>query len=112
MIAHSKAQERTAATAPLLLGIQPFEDHKTKVKPERASGRRKADFKVTVENKANAPVYVALRRDRARQRVRASASRRPPPRSRRATTVTTTMRVGRPSRSGSAAPSSAGSRSP
>ena len=58
--AHSKAQERTAATAPLLLGIQPFEQHDTKVKPERASGRRKADFKVAVANKANAPVYVAF----------------------------------------------------
>jgi beta-lactam-binding protein with PASTA domain len=60
VVAHSKAHEVTAATAPLLLGIQPFEDHKTKVKPERASGRRKADFKVAVENKANAPVYVAF----------------------------------------------------
>jgi beta-lactam-binding protein with PASTA domain len=58
--AHSKAQERTAATAPLLLGIQPFEQHDTKVKPERASGRRKADFQVAVKNKANAPVYVAF----------------------------------------------------
>ena len=58
--AHSKAQERTAATAPLMLGIQPFEQHDTKVKPERASGRRKADFKVAVANKANAPVYVAF----------------------------------------------------
>ena len=58
--AHSKAQERTAATAPLLLGIQPFEQHDTKVKPERASGRRKADFEVAVKNKANAPVYVAF----------------------------------------------------
>jgi beta-lactam-binding protein with PASTA domain len=56
----SKAQERTAASEPLLLGIQPFEQHDTKVKPERASGRRKADFGVAVKNKANAPVYVAF----------------------------------------------------
>ena len=54
------APRSTAATAPLLLGIQPFEEHKTKVKPERASGRRKADFQIAVENKANAPVYVAF----------------------------------------------------
>jgi beta-lactam-binding protein with PASTA domain len=60
MTALSKAQQRTAATAPLLLGIQPFEEHDTKVKPERASGRRKAEFKVAVANKANAPVYVAF----------------------------------------------------
>ena len=58
--AYSKAQERMAATEPLLLGIQPFEQHETKVKPERASGRRKANFKVRVENKANAPVHVAF----------------------------------------------------
>ena len=60
VVAHSKAQERTAATAPLMLGIQPFEQHDTKVKPERASGRRKANFKVAVSNKANAPVFVAF----------------------------------------------------
>ncbi len=60
VVAQSKAQERTAASAPLLLGIQPFEQHDTKVKPERASGRRKADFGVAVRNKANAPVYVAF----------------------------------------------------
>ncbi|MET0768367.1 MAG: PASTA domain-containing protein, partial [Solirubrobacteraceae bacterium] len=60
VFAHSKATETTAATAPMLLGIQPFEEHKTKVKPERASGRRKADFQIAVENKANAPVYVAF----------------------------------------------------
>jgi beta-lactam-binding protein with PASTA domain len=60
VVAHSKAQERTAASEPLLLGIQPFEEHDTKVKPERSSGRRKADFKVAVRNKANAPVYVAF----------------------------------------------------
>jgi beta-lactam-binding protein with PASTA domain len=60
VIAHSKAHETTAATAPLLLGIQPFEEHDTKVKPERASGRRKADFDVAISNKANAPVFVAF----------------------------------------------------
>jgi beta-lactam-binding protein with PASTA domain len=60
VVAHSKATVTTATTAPLLLGIQPFEEHKTKVKPERASGRRKADFQIAVENKANAPVYVAF----------------------------------------------------
>jgi beta-lactam-binding protein with PASTA domain len=58
--AYSKAHERIAASEPLLLGIQPFEQHETKVKPERASGRRKAQFNVSVRNKANAPVYVAF----------------------------------------------------
>ncbi len=60
VVAHSKAHEITAATTPMALVIQPFEEHKTKVKPERASGRRKADFAIAVENKANAPVYVAF----------------------------------------------------
>ena len=60
VVAHSKAQERTAAAEPMALGIQPFTEHDTKVKPERASGRRKANFDVRVKNKANAPVFVAF----------------------------------------------------
>jgi beta-lactam-binding protein with PASTA domain len=60
VVAYSKAHERVAATEPLMVGIQPFEEHATKVKPERASGRRKANFKVGVKNKANAPVFVAF----------------------------------------------------
>jgi beta-lactam-binding protein with PASTA domain len=60
VVAYSKAHERVAASEPLMVGIQPFEEHATKVKPERASGRRKADFKVRVANKANAPVFVAF----------------------------------------------------
>src|SRR4029453_3294086 len=43
-----------------VLGIQPFEDIDAKIKPERASGRRKAAFDVGVSNKANAPVLVGL----------------------------------------------------
>ncbi len=111
VVAHSKATEVTAATAPLLLGIQPFEEHKTKVKPERASGRRKADFKIAVENKANAPVYVAFDASEpdndcgfdftpARRRDRAGRHR-----------DVDRCACGRPSRSGSAARTSAASRS-
>jgi beta-lactam-binding protein with PASTA domain len=55
VVAHSRAHERTAAAEPLLLGIQPFEQYTTELKPERASGRRKAQFAVGVENTANAP---------------------------------------------------------
>src|SRR5215218_3733776 len=58
--AESKAYNRRAASAPLHLGIQPFEEFKTKLQPERASGRRKAQFDVAVRNTANAPVTVAL----------------------------------------------------
>ena len=56
----SKAYERQAATAPLKLGIQPFEEFKTKLSPERASGRKKAEYGVAIRNTANAPVTVAL----------------------------------------------------
>ena len=56
----SKAYNRQAAAAPLHLGIQPFEEFKTKLSPERASGRKKAQYDVAVKNTANAPVTVAL----------------------------------------------------
>ncbi len=56
----SKAYSRQAAVAPLHLGIQPFEEFKTKLSPERASGRKKAQYDVAVKNTANAPVTVAL----------------------------------------------------
>src|SRR3954468_19522716 len=60
VLAESKAYSRRAAWAPLRLGIQPFEEFKTKLSPERASGRRKAQYDVAVRNTANAPVTVAL----------------------------------------------------
>ena len=60
IVAHSKANEVTAAAAPLALVIKPYTETTTKVRPERAKGRRKANFDVAVENKANAPVLVAL----------------------------------------------------
>jgi beta-lactam-binding protein with PASTA domain len=60
VVAHSKAHEMTAATAPLKLQIKPYTETTTKLRPERKSGRRKATYGVMVENKANAPVLVAL----------------------------------------------------
>jgi beta-lactam-binding protein with PASTA domain len=60
VVANSKARTADAASAPLELTIFPYHETTTKVKPERAKGRRKADFGVAVENKANAPVLVAL----------------------------------------------------
>jgi beta-lactam-binding protein with PASTA domain len=60
VVGESKAYGRQAATAPLNLGIQPFEELKTKLEPQRASGRRKGQFEVAVKNTANAPVTVAL----------------------------------------------------
>jgi beta-lactam-binding protein with PASTA domain len=60
VVAHSKAQSRVAATAPLALGIEPYTETQTKVRPERIKGRRQALFDVAVTNSANAPVLIAL----------------------------------------------------
>ena len=60
LVAHSKAYNTVAASSEFVLGIQPFEQFETKVKPERASGRRKAKYQVSVENKANAPVRIGF----------------------------------------------------
>ena len=58
--AQSKAYSKQAAAAPLQLGILPFEEFKTKLSPERVSGRKKAHFDVAVNNTANGPLTVAL----------------------------------------------------
>jgi beta-lactam-binding protein with PASTA domain len=60
LVAISKAHNTVAASAPVVLGIQPYEEFEPKLKPERASGRKKAKYEVTVRNKANATVTVAL----------------------------------------------------
>jgi len=60
VVAHSKAHSRDAVSAPLALGILPYTETATNVRPERVKGRRKADFTVDVENRANAAVVVAL----------------------------------------------------
>ena len=60
VVGESKAYQRRAASAPLKLGIQPFEEFKTKLSPERASGRKKAQYDIAVKNTANAPITVAL----------------------------------------------------
>jgi beta-lactam-binding protein with PASTA domain len=60
VVAQSKAQGREAAAAPLALHVLPYIEYATTLRPQRKKGRRKADFDVTVTNKANAPVLVAL----------------------------------------------------
>jgi beta-lactam-binding protein with PASTA domain len=60
VVGQSKAYSRQAASAPLRLGILPFEEFKTKLAPERVSGRKKANFDVAVDNTANGPLTVAL----------------------------------------------------
>jgi beta-lactam-binding protein with PASTA domain len=49
-----------AAAAPLALHIAPYIETATTLRPQRKKGRRKADFDVSVTNKANAPVLIAL----------------------------------------------------
>ena len=43
VVGESKAYSKQAAAAPLQLGILPFEEFKTKLAPERVSGRKKAN---------------------------------------------------------------------
>jgi beta-lactam-binding protein with PASTA domain len=60
VVAHSKAHGVDTASAPLALHIAPYIETATALRPQRKKGRRKADFDVSVTNRANAPVLVAL----------------------------------------------------
>jgi beta-lactam-binding protein with PASTA domain len=90
--AFSKANNRDAASAPLALGIQPYVETGMKIRPERKKGRRKADFTVDVENKANASVVVALEGQDPDGELQ-FAFDRPPADIKPGDTVQTTMRV-------------------
>src|SRR4051794_3089976 len=54
VVAHSKAHGVDAASAPLALHIAPYIETATMLRPQRRKGRRKADFDVSVTNRANA----------------------------------------------------------
>ena len=56
----SGAYGRQVAAAPLTLGIHPYEDYAMRVRPERASGRRRARYDVSIANNANAVIRLAL----------------------------------------------------
>jgi beta-lactam-binding protein with PASTA domain len=56
----SRAHGREVAAAPLTLGLHPYEDYAIRVRPERASGRWRAKYDVTIANNANAVVLLAL----------------------------------------------------
>src|SRR5262249_31230122 len=60
VVADSRANRVVVAWAPLALHIQPYVETTTTLRPQRKSGRRRADFDVTVKNTANAPLLVAL----------------------------------------------------
>jgi beta-lactam-binding protein with PASTA domain len=96
LVAYSRAQQRDATEAPLELTIEPYTETATSVRPQRRSGRRKADFDVEVSNNANAPVLVALEGSDQEGTMRFGFNR-PPQEVRPGDSVTTTMRV-RPSK--------------
>jgi beta-lactam-binding protein with PASTA domain len=56
----SRAHAAQVASAPMTLGILPYDDYAIRVRPERASGRRRAKYDVTVGNNSNAVVLLAL----------------------------------------------------
>ncbi len=56
----SRAYREEVASAPMTLGIQPYEDYAIRVRPERASGRREVKYQIALTNSANAAVAVAL----------------------------------------------------
>jgi beta-lactam-binding protein with PASTA domain len=60
VVAVSRASGADAAQASATARIEAYQDLDAKIVPDRASGRFKARFVVTVRNRANAPVEVSL----------------------------------------------------
>jgi beta-lactam-binding protein with PASTA domain len=60
VVATSRAYGTQVASAPATVKIEPYQDVAAKLAPDRASGRLKARFKLTVRNRANAPAEVVL----------------------------------------------------
>jgi beta-lactam-binding protein with PASTA domain len=60
IVARSGVRDTTAATLPLTLDIAPYRDLQADITPERAGGRRRGVFAVSVRNDGNAPESVAL----------------------------------------------------
>jgi beta-lactam-binding protein with PASTA domain len=60
VVAFSRAFQAQVAEAPATVRIVPYQDVSSKVSPDRASGRLKARFLLTVRNRANAPAEVLV----------------------------------------------------
>ena len=99
-----------AASAPLALHIAPYIETTTTLRPQRKKGRRKADFDVTVTNKANAPVLVALEGEDPDGELQFGFNRPPQEIPPGGAVDVEDARQARPSRSGSGARATAGSR--
>jgi beta-lactam-binding protein with PASTA domain len=63
--AFSRARQAEVASAPAAVKIDPYREVTTSVTPDRASGRFKARFVLTVRNRANATTEVRLRAEDA-----------------------------------------------
>ena len=60
VIAVSKANGRPAGRAAASLDITPYHELEAEMRPERATGRKRAQYAIAVRNRANAPVDVQL----------------------------------------------------
>lgn len=60
VVAVSRASGTEVASARAAVRIEPYQDLAAKIVPDRASGRFKSRFAVTLRNRANAPVEVRL----------------------------------------------------
>ncbi len=60
IVAVSKATQMPAGQATAALDITPYHELEAEMRPERATGRRRAQFAIAVRNRANAPVDVQL----------------------------------------------------
>ncbi len=60
VVASSRAYEAQVAGAAATVEVEPYQDVAAKLAPDRASGRLKARYKLTVRNRANAPAQVVL----------------------------------------------------
>jgi beta-lactam-binding protein with PASTA domain len=60
IVATSKAHERPVGSASADVVIDPYQELETEMRPERASGHRKAKYAIAVRNRANAPTDVAF----------------------------------------------------
>jgi beta-lactam-binding protein with PASTA domain len=60
IVARSRAQPTTTASAPATLVVAPYEQLESELRPTTAAGRRKAEFAIMVRNRANAPTPVTV----------------------------------------------------
>src|SRR3954452_7179023 len=92
VVADSRAHRVVAAWAPLSLHVETYIELVTTLRPQRKKGRRRANFDVTVGNKGNGPVVVALDGEDPDGEL-TFGSNRPPQEIPRGAVVTTQMQV-------------------